>query len=174
MKEPTGHIATASSRGSALILTVVLTSLLAIVGVLFVMSARIDKMATTATTESRELSCAIDTVLSQIEQDLAADVPGFTDDPQKAQEYYDYPDTFNPWLADLEPYESSGSYYWGQISNVGGILTSGTRNILIEIPRVSSASARRFRIQTISPTRTPSPTPTGTAWPTPSGSRSPA
>ena len=71
MKEPTGHIAAAASRGSALILTVVLTSLLAIVGVLFVMAARIDKMATTATTESRELACAIDTVLAQIEQDLA-------------------------------------------------------------------------------------------------------
>lgn len=137
MKEPIGHIAATSGRGSALILTVVLTSLLAIVGVLFVMGARIDKMATTAATESRELTCAVDTVLSEIDQALVEDVPGVTAD----QEYYDYPDDYNPWLADLEPYAvvtkaSDGTetteYYWRQISNVGGILTSGTKNILIK------------------------------------------
>lgn len=128
MKESSGHIAADKSRGSALILTVVLTSLLAIVGVLFVMGTRIDKMATTAATESRELTCAIDTVLTQIDQVLAEDVPGVT----KNQEYYDYPDDLNPWLADLEPYESNGKHYWRQISNLDGILTTGTKNILIE------------------------------------------
>ncbi|NLH43916.1 MAG: hypothetical protein GX448_18920 [Planctomycetes bacterium] len=126
MKESSGHIAAGRPRGSALILTVVLTSLLAIVGVLFVMATRIDKMATTAATESRELTCAIDTVVAQIGQALADDVPGVT----KSQEYYDYPDDANPWLADLEPYESGGKYYWRQISNFG-VLTSGVRNILI-------------------------------------------
>jgi hypothetical protein len=127
MKESTGHIA-AWPRGSALILTVVLTSLLAIVGVLFVMTTRIDKMATTAATESRELTCAIDTVLTQVDQALAEDVPGVTED----QEYYDYPDESNPWLADLEPYQSGTKHYWRQITNLGGILTSGTRDILID------------------------------------------
>lgn len=127
MKESSGHIAADRSQGSALILTVVLTSLLAIVGVLFVMAARIDKMATTAATESRELTCAIDTVLTQIHQVLAEDVPGVGKD----QEYYDYPDEANPWLADLEPYESGGKHSWGQISNLGP-LTTATRDILID------------------------------------------
>jgi hypothetical protein len=128
MKESNGHIAAGGSRGSALILTVVLTSLLAIVGVLFVMAARIDKMATTAATESRELTCAIDTVLTQIDQALAEDVPRVV----KGQEYHDYPDESDPWLADLEPYESGGKHYWRQISNLGGVLTSGTKDIRLE------------------------------------------
>ena len=75
MKEPIGHIAATRRRGSALILTVVLTSLLAIVGVLFVMASRIDKMATSAATENRELTCAVDTVLSQIDEALIEDLP---------------------------------------------------------------------------------------------------
>jgi DNA uptake protein ComE-like DNA-binding protein len=134
MKEPIGHIAATWRRGSALILTVVLTSLLAIVGVLFVMASRIDKMASTAATESRELTCAIDTVLTQIDQALIADVPLVATD----QEYYDYPDVLNPWLADLEPYEvynesaKEMEYYWRQISNVGSVLTSRTRNVPID------------------------------------------
>lgn len=116
MKESIGHIPATRTRGSALILTVVLTSLLAIVGVLFVMASRIDKMATTAAAESRELTCAVDTVLAQIDQALAEDVPGAT----PGQEYYDYPDQYNPWLADLEPSESGREYYWRQISNLVG------------------------------------------------------
>ncbi len=116
MKEPIRHIAVIRPRGSALILTVVLTSLLAIVGVLFVMAARIDKMSTTAATESRELGCAIDTLLMRIDRELVMDVPIVTSD----QEYYEFPDANNSWLADLEPYESNGNYYWSQISNLVG------------------------------------------------------
>jgi len=72
--------------GSALILTVVLTSLLAIVGVLFVMVSRIDKMATSAISENQELNLAVETVVAKISQELTLDVPGMMD-----QEYYDYP-----------------------------------------------------------------------------------
>jgi len=72
--------------GSALILTVVLTSLLAIVGVLFVMVSRIDRMATSAVTENQELNFAVETVVAKITQELSLDVPGMA-----AQEYYDYP-----------------------------------------------------------------------------------
>jgi len=120
-----------SLAGSALILTVVLTSLLAIVGVLFVMMSRIDKMATTATSENRELNFAVDTLLARICEELALDVPG-ADDPN--QEYYDYPDTNNVWLASLEPYKSGDDYFWGQISDVTGLLGSkewDTNDILI-------------------------------------------
>jgi hypothetical protein len=52
--------------GSALILTVVLTSLLAIVGVLFVMISRVDRMATSSISENKELNLAVDTVVAMI------------------------------------------------------------------------------------------------------------
>lgn len=127
MKEPIGHIAVMRPRGSALILTVVLTSLLAIVGVLFMMAARVDKMSATATTENRELTCAIDTVLTRIDRELTLDVPLVAPN----QEYYDFPDANNPWLADLEPYESGGNYYWGQITNLVGASMVRSRDVAI-------------------------------------------
>jgi len=115
-------------RGSALILTVVLTSLLAIVGVLFLMAARIDKMATSATAENLALTFAADTVLARIGETLVEDTPGVS----KNQEYYDYPDGNDPWLADLEPYGASGGpYCWRQISNLGGLVAGARRNVRI-------------------------------------------
>jgi len=105
------------SAGSALILTVVLTSLLAIVGVLFLMVSRLDKMATSGLSENKELNLAVESVIAKISQELALDVPGAA-----GQEYYDYPDVNNIWLACLEPYEDAGDYYWRQISDVYGRL----------------------------------------------------
>jgi hypothetical protein len=125
-----GQFSVRLRRGSALILTVVLTSLLAIVGVLFLMAARLDKMATSATTAGRELTFAVDTVLSEISEDLVEDVPGVG----KNQEYYDFPDAENAWLADLEPYRAGNNRYgWRQISNVGGVLRRSTQNVLIGV-----------------------------------------
>jgi hypothetical protein len=132
--------------GSALILTVVLTSLLAIVGVLFLMAARIDKMSTSATADNRQLGFAVDSVVAQIDEVLAKDVPGFS----PVEEYYDYPDANNAWLADLEPSARKSpkwtstkpvfDYYWRQISNITGksigrvtdvdALTVGEREII--------------------------------------------
>ena len=103
-----------SASGSALILAVVLTSLLAIIGVMFVMMARVDRMATSAISENKELNFAVETVVANISQELALDVPGMP----KGSEYYDYPDTNNAWLASLEPYKSGSNYYWRQISDV--------------------------------------------------------
>jgi hypothetical protein len=123
-----------SGRGSALILTVVLTSLLAIVGVLFLMATRIDKMASSATSDGRELAFAVDTILAQINEDLVEDVPGVG----SSQEYYEYPDAANAWLAELEPYAKTSAtdpnqnaYCWRQISNIGGALSAGTRDVNI-------------------------------------------
>jgi hypothetical protein len=101
--------------GSALILTVVLTSLLAIVGVLFVMVSRVEKMATSSISENQELNLAVDTVVAQISQELVLDVPGVA-----SQEYYDYPDVNNIWLASLEPYDNGTFYQWRQISDLYG------------------------------------------------------
>ena len=109
----------AFSVGSALILAVVLTSLLAIVGVLFVMMTRIDRIATSAISENKELDFAVETVIAKISQELASDVPG------SGAEYQDYPGPKDKWLASLEPYESDGDYYWRQISDVTGYYLVG-------------------------------------------------
>jgi len=117
-------------RGSALILTVVLTTLLATLGVLFVLLSRIDKMAASATSENRQLNFAIDTVVAEISQELALDVPGVA-----GQEYHDYPGPEDRWLASLEPYEDdTNDYRWSQMSDVTGYLNYrrwSARNILI-------------------------------------------
>jgi len=114
--------------GSALILTVVLTSLLAIVGVLFVMMSRVDKIATSAVADSKESNFAIETIIARISEELILDVPGVEE-----TEYYDYPGSQDRWLASLEPYESSGNYYWRQISNVTGYLSGHTTDIQAKV-----------------------------------------
>ena len=107
------------SAGSALILAVVLTSLLAIVGALFIMVTRIDKMATSAIEDNRNLNLAVDTVVAKICEELILDVPGMPDGTIY-QEYHDYPDIENAWLASIEPDSNGGNYTWGQISNITG------------------------------------------------------
>jgi len=118
MRKSTGYEMrdTRYENGSALILAVVLTSLLAIVGVLFVMAARVDKIATSAISENKDLDFAVDTVITKISQELTLDVP-HNDPCRPFEEYYDYPDSRNPWLASLEP---NDSMMWPQISNVTG------------------------------------------------------
>lgn len=118
-----------SRPGSALILTVVLTSLLAIVGVLFIMTARIDRMATSATTENQQLNLAVETLVAQIGEILIADTPGVSNDP----EYWDFPDANDPWLADLEPYRSGSDYYWRQISRIADMNAADARNVRIRV-----------------------------------------
>jgi hypothetical protein len=134
------------SVGSALIIAVILTSLLAIIGVMFVMMARVDRMATSAISENKELNSAVEAVVALVSQELVLDVPGVA-----GQEYYDYPDANNAWLASLEPYEkTTGNYYWRQISDVTGFLNvknfatqdvnvdpPGTRKYIQEYPEIT-------------------------------------
>lgn len=115
------------SAGSALILAVVLTSLLAIVGVMFVLVTRIDKIATSAISDSKELDFAVETVIAKISQELALDVPG------EGAEYQDYPGPEDKWLASLEPYQSGNNYYWRQISDVTGNLAGYNTDIQAKI-----------------------------------------
>ncbi|UCG57853.1 MAG: hypothetical protein JSU70_23680 [Phycisphaerales bacterium] len=153
--EATGYESSGKSAraGSALILVVVLTSLLAMVGVLFLMAARVDKIATSAVTENRELNFAVDTVIAEISDQLVLDVPGVA-----GQEYYDYPDANNAWLAPLEPTFYDGGtpadptddvYYWRQVSDATGFLARmgfqsrsvnvdppGTRQVIEEYPEI--------------------------------------
>ena len=79
--------------GSALILTVVLTSLLATVAVVFVMLARVDKLSTSAIAENKQLNLAVDSVIAKIADELGWDTPS----QLRRQEYYDYPNhNINP------------------------------------------------------------------------------
>jgi len=119
--------------GSALILTVVLTSLLAIVGVLFVMMSRVDKIATSAVADSKELNFAIETIIARISDELILDVPGVEEKEEEKEEYYDYPGSQDRWLASLEPYKSGGNYYWRQISDVTGYLSDHTTDIQAKV-----------------------------------------
>jgi len=100
--------------GSALILTVVLTSLLAIVGVLFVMTSRVEKISSASVVQQRLLDLAIETLIEELSQQLVLDVPGLA-----GAEYHDYPGPEDPWLASLEPNEAG---VWPQISDVTGYL----------------------------------------------------
>ncbi len=115
--------------GSALLLTVVLTSLLGIIGIVFVLSTRLEKLSTSAILENKELEQAVDSILSKLSEQLVLDVPGVS-----GQEYYDYPDSNNAWLAAIEPYldAADGDYKWSQISDITGYL----RNNLISVRNV--------------------------------------
>jgi len=119
--------ADALSGGSALILAVVLTSLLAIVGVLFVIASRVDNMATSAVSETKELDFAVETVVAEISRELVLDVPGVA-----GQEYGDYHDANDIWLAAIEPYTSGGNYYWRQISDLYNNLDPNLQAVVVQ------------------------------------------
>lgn len=108
-------------------MAVVLTSLLAVVGVLFVLTTRIDKIATSAISDSKELDFAIETVVAKISQELILDIPG------QGAEYQDYPGPRDKWLANLEPYQSGNDYYWRQITDITGALDGYTNDIQAKV-----------------------------------------
>jgi hypothetical protein len=116
--------------GSAIILAIVLTSLLAIIGVLFLISSRVDSIATSAIADSKDLTLAVDTVIAQISQDLTLDVARSIFEPNC---YADYPDPCNFWLACLEPYDSGTGYRWRQISNIYNDSSLLSQNLETEI-----------------------------------------
>lgn len=121
--------------GSALVLVIVITVLLATVGVMFVMMSRLGQVATSAIADNRELSAAVDVVVNRIHTVLVDDLFGGDDNMFNGpgdsnsitfigdeDEYYDYPGPDDPWLANLEPYEFAPDYYWGHISDIYGIM----------------------------------------------------
>lgn len=138
MKRINKKVVEGSAAGSALILTVVLTSLLAIIGILFVMAANVDRLSTSAVTTNKELQFAVDSVVAEISQQLALDVPGVAN-----QEYYDYPGDSDPWLASLEPNgdpATNPDFRWKQISDVDGYLKNhGYTTQDIDVPLADSS-----------------------------------
>lgn len=113
----------ARSTGSALILTVVLTTVLAIVGILFVMLSRMDRISATASSQARQLDLAVDAVIAAIDDQLAQDTPGVVLDQagMPVAEYEDYPNARDLWLASLEPDPNGGKNpFWPQVSVLQG------------------------------------------------------
>ena len=118
-----------SKLGSALIMTMVLTVLLAIIAVMFVAVARMDRASTSNIADNKSLDLAAKSITEIICKDITKDIPGMTGyDPNK---YCTYPDANHLWLASLEPYLSriDGSYVppykiyrWRQISDVTNFL----------------------------------------------------
>jgi hypothetical protein len=132
-------------KGSALIMTIVLTVLLASVAIMFVAVARMDKASTSNIVDNKMLDTAAQSIIEIINKELVYDTPGvakMTDcnDENKYPQYYDYkdyPDPCDAWLASSEPNEGavSGVYYWRQISDITGYLAAHkfpTRNINVK------------------------------------------
>ena len=106
--------------GSALIMTIVLTVLLSIVAVMFVLVARMDRAATSNIADNKMLESAARSIVEIVGKELVLDTPGVA-----GQEYYDYADVFDPWLASLQPYQDKTDptlYKWHQISDITGYL----------------------------------------------------
>lgn len=104
----------ARRNGSAIILAIVLTSLLALIGVLFLISSRVDSIATSSIADNADLTLAVDSVIAQISQDLTADVMN-SGDHNNPNYYADYPDASNYWLASLEP---NDAIIWPHITDL--------------------------------------------------------
>lgn len=124
---------TLNKGGSALILAVVLTSLLAVIGVVFLLSSRVDSLATSGLSDQKDLNSAVETVVSKISQVLADDVPRSDPNGNKMSEYFDYPGDNDKWLACLEP-DLSGRRKWRQISDIYNRFEPRDRELLFRGP----------------------------------------
>ncbi|MEN6384712.1 MAG: hypothetical protein ABFD79_05905 [Phycisphaerales bacterium] len=123
------------AHGSALIMTIVLTVMLAAVAVMFVAVARMDKASTSNIAANKMLDSAAMSIVELINQQLIYDVPGVAKIADVCEvnfpqyfEYKDYPDACDSWLASSEPYydkteaTKKNRYKWHQISDVTGYL----------------------------------------------------
>jgi hypothetical protein len=143
--------------GSALIMTVVLTVLLAIVAVTFVLVARMDSAATGNVSDSKSLDNAAKSIIDIIGKELVFDTPGVAEkagiaknnNTQQYFDYQDYPDVNDAWLASIEPYRNDANEYrWRQISDVTGYLKnefnlSSVENIWVEPENLSTTTVVR-------------------------------
>jgi hypothetical protein len=110
--------------GSALILVVVVTVLLAVIGVMFLMVARASELETAAVVQNKDLNNAVDTVVAKINETLVEDLFNATGFVPNAQ------DSTNddPWLCDLEP-------VWDSLNDLDGI--QGTIDDIYVWPRIT-------------------------------------
>lgn len=114
--------------GSAFILVVVVTVLLAVIGLMFVMVARLGEMGSSAVVDNADLDAAVQTVVSRINTALVADLFGADGVIGSDGPHYTWPgvargddpltgDRIVPWLADLEP-NAVDNFRWEHITNL--------------------------------------------------------
>jgi len=119
-------------HGSALILVVVVTVLLATVGTMFLMVSRLSEMETTAIADARDLDGAVRTVITRIDKVLVDDLFGRNGkliDADDSDEAWDASGTDDPWLASLEP-DAAAGYTWPRITDLWGTIESNPINSL--------------------------------------------
>ncbi len=137
------------NQGSAMILVVVLTVLLAVVGVMFMMTSRINDMSSAAVIDNRDLEAGVQTVVGRINTILTQDL--FGTDLQKAMldnadpdinEPYDSPGDADRWLANIEPDQSN--FKWSHPSDISkhGVLPTDpmTPIVVPEYPKYTFAA----------------------------------
>lgn len=151
--------------GSALILVVVVTTLLAVVGVMFVMVTRVRDITSSNVADNRNLDNAVQSVVALISKTLTDDLLGTSGqllDETSGTEAYDHP-IADPWLASLEPVladqrdatnQNDDWYRWeyvtdltGSLSKAGGkqwdqVIKDGS-NTIPEYPAASLVAAGR-------------------------------
>jgi len=127
-----------NKNGSALIMTIVLTVMLAAVAVMFLAMARMDKASTSNIADNKMLDLTAMSIIEIINKELVYDTPGVAikadvNELERPQyfEYKDYPDSNDPWLASIEPYlfdkkdtVKASTYKWHQISDITGYLAA--------------------------------------------------
>jgi len=98
---------------------------------MFLLSSRVESVATSSISENKDLALAVDTVVAKISEDLVYDVSRGSIDPNQ---YADYPDPCNPWLACLEPYlySAPSDYRWRQISDIYGNLYNVSHGVIAQ------------------------------------------
>jgi len=121
--------------GSALILVVVVTTLLAVVGVMFVMVTRVRDAVSSNVADNRNLDNAVQSVVARISKTLADDLLGTSGqllDETGGTEAYDHP-IADPWLASLEPEledprdianQNDDWYRWKYVTDLTGSLSA--------------------------------------------------
>ena len=110
-------------NGSALILVVVVTVLLAVVGVMFLMVSRASEMESGAVIQSKDLDSAVESVVSRINEVLVVDLFGnnslIVDNDGGSDEAYDAVDSTpfprDRWLASILGFTRCAvTVYWSQ------------------------------------------------------------
>lgn len=119
-------------KGSALILVVVVTVLLAVVGVMFLMVSRAGQMESAAVVQSKDLDAAVQTVVSRIDEVLAADLFGINPArPDIVDASALNPDADEPWdLAEHNPGFNNGFGMDGIAGTWDDMISPGTNGKL--------------------------------------------
>lgn len=141
MQKPKSKLVEGNPTGSALVMVVVLTVLLAAIGVLFVMASRIDEMSTSSIVKTHDLDLAVESVVELISESLTQDVT------LAQQEAFDFPGWDNirgdRWLSTINPDPndpdtpadySDDFYIWTKLTDLTGELQDwGKYSLLADI-----------------------------------------